>query len=282
MRAQLNQTEFDLFRTYIEGNCGISLSADKKYLIETRLSSLLAESGATTFAEFYSKIGTAPGVKLRAQIIDAMTTNETLWFRDGSPWIALRDHILPEMEQKASAGSRLRIWSAACSTGQEPYSMAMLIDEYASLATHRLSATQVDITATDISNSALFIAQRGVYDRISMNRGFTGEWAGFKTKYFTPSGAVSTISPQIKSRVSFRQFNLQGSLSPLGRFDVVFLRNVAIYFSEAFKKDLFNRIANVLNPGGLLVLGSAETTHGYSERFKTASMGRAIAYRLVG
>ncbi len=277
MRAQLSATEFDLFRNYIEQNCGISLSSEKKYLIETRLAGLLVESGSQSFTEFYRKLDASPGSRLRAQMIDAMTTNETLWFRDGSPWIALRDHIIPELEAKATG--RYRIWSAACSTGQEPYSMAMLIDHVSGMAGRRIMPSQVGIVATDISSSALMVAQRGIYDRFSMNRGFTGEWGRFKTKYFNASGAVSTISPSIKSRVKFRQFNLQGSLASLGRFDVVFLRNVAIYFSEEFKRDLLNRIANILNPGGLLLLGSAETTHGYSDRFKTASLGRAIAYR---
>jgi len=280
MRAQLSATEFDLFRNYIEQNCGISLSSEKKYLIETRLAGLLVESGSQSFTEFYRKLDASPGSRLRAQMIDAMTTNETLWFRDGSPWIALRDHIIPELEAKATG--RHRIWSAACSTGQEPYSIAMLIDHVSGMAGRRIMPSQVEIVATDISSSALMVAQRGIYDRISMNRGFTGEWGSFKTKYFNATGAISTISPSIKSRVKFRQFNLQGSLASLGRFDVVFLRNVAIYFSEEFKKDLLNRIANILNPGGLLLLGSAETTHGYSDRFKTASLGRAIAYRRAG
>ena len=279
MTPRLSQREFDLFRGYIEKSCGITLSDDKKYLIETRLASLVFETGASSFTEFYQKVDDVSASQLRSKIIDAMTTNETLWFRDGSPWVALRDHILPELESRFRPGQPLRFWSAACSTGQEPYSMAMLLSEYAGPG-RRIHPGNVEIVATDISKSALLVAQRGRYDRISMNRGFTGEWSNFKTKYFTGAGAVAEIDPKIRQRVRFVPFNLQESLMPLGSFDVVFLRNVAIYFSDAFRRELFNKIANILNPGGLLILGSAETIHGYSTRFKSATFGRAIAYRL--
>lgn len=280
MKAQLTQREFDLFRDFIEKNCGIALKDDKKYLVETRLAGLLAESGATNFSDFYYKLNGTVGPKLRGQIIDAMTTNETLWFRDGSPWVAMRDHILPDLERKFQPGKKLRIWSAACSTGQEPYSIAMLIDHASTMPMRRIKPTDVEVVATDISPSALMMAKMGRYDGISMRRGFTGEWAPFRDKYFTKRGMVSEIKPTLKDRIAFQQFNLQDSLARLGRFDVVFLRNVAIYFSEKFKSDLFDRIAAVLNPGGLLVLGTAETTHGYTRRFETVTLGRAIAYRV--
>lgn len=280
MKAQLTQREFDLFRDFIERNCGIALRDDKRYLVETRLAGLVSETGSTSFADFYRKLDRNPAPRLRNQIIDAMTTNETLWFRDGSPWVAMRDHILPELERKAN-GKQLRIWSAACSTGQEPYSMAMLIDHYASLPRRHLSPDKVQITATDISPSALMVAKMGRYDGISMRRGFAGEWAGFRDKYFTRRGVVSEIKPQLRQRIEFQQFNLQDRLARLGRFDVVFLRNVAIYFSEEFKSELFGRIAQILNPGGLLLLGTAETTHGYTKRFETVTLGRAIAYRVL-
>ena len=280
MTPRLNQQEFDLFRTYIEKMCGISLSDDKKYLIETRLTNLVFESGATSFSDFYRKLDASPSPQLRSKIIDAMTTNETLWFRDGSPWVALRDHILPDLE-KRKAGQKIRVWSAACSTGQEPYTISMIVDDYCRPEKRRrINPSDFEVVATDISNAALFMAKMGRYDRISMNRGFTGEWAPYKERYFESKGAISVIDDKIKSRVQFKQFNLQDSFAPLGRFDVVFLRNVAIYFSEDFKKNLFTKIANLLNPGGLLILGSAETTHGYSTRFKSTTLGRAMAYRI--
>lgn len=280
MKSQLTQREFDLFREYIERNCGISLKDDKKYLVETRLAGLVHETGSSSFSDFYRKLNGAPSPQLRTQIIDAMTTNETLWFRDGSPWVAMRDHILPELERKARPGQRMRIWSAACSTGQEPYSIAMLVDHYSNLPGRNLRPSSVEITATDISPSALMMAKNGRYDGISMRRGFTGEWKPFRDRYFDRKGTLRTIKPNIKDKVQFQGFNLQDSLSRLGRFDVVFLRNVAIYFSEAFKSDLFDRIAGILNPGGLLMLGTAETTHGYTRRFETVTLGRAIAYRV--
>ena len=271
-----NQEEFNLFKQYIERSCSIALSDDKKYLLESRLTRLVVESGCETFSEFYRYLTKSNSTALRDKIIDAMTTNETLWFRDTSPWIAFRDKVLPEL---IARGGRIRIWSAACSTGQEPYTISMMIDDFCRKSNKKVGPQQFEVVGTDISTSALFIAMAGRYDRISMNRGFTDDWISFRERYFEQSGQVSIVKPDIKKLVSFKRFNLQDSFAGLGAFDVVFIRNVAIYFSEAFKIDLYKRIQRAMNHGGYLFLGSSETLMGYSNSFETAQHGRAMFYR---
>jgi chemotaxis protein methyltransferase CheR len=273
-----NREEFDLFKRYIEQNCSIALTDDKKYLLESRLTKLVVESGCDTFLDFYKKIVQSNSPALRDKIIDAMTTNETLWFRDSSPWIAFRDRVLPSLMERPMSG-KIRIWSAACSTGQEPYTVCMLIDDFCRRSNGKVGIHQFEVTATDISTSALFIAMAGRYDRISMNRGFTEDWTPFKERYFEKSGAVNMIRDDIKRMVTFKRFNLQDSFAGLGVFDVVFIRNVAIYFSDDFKIDLYKKIQRSMNHGGYLFLGSSETLIGYSNNFESAQHGRAIFYR---
>ena len=275
-----NREEFDLFKRYIEQHCSISLSDEKKYLLESRLTKLVVESGCETFKDFYQKISRQHSNELRDKIIDAMTTNETLWFRDGSPWMTFREKVMPEMIERIQSEKRkIRIWSAACSTGQEPYTIGMLIHDGVQRSKTRASMTDFEIMATDISTSALFIAMAGRYDRISMNRGFTEEWAPFKERYFDKDGPVRVVRSDIKQLVTFKKFNLQDSFALLGSFDVVFIRNVAIYFSESFKIDLYRRIQNTMTKGAYLFLGSSESLHGYSKAFDTEQYGRATFYR---
>jgi chemotaxis protein methyltransferase CheR len=279
----ISQNEFDLFRGYIEKQSGIVVDDKKRYLIETRLSKLLIESGRESFADFYRYMTAAADITLRDKIVDAMTTNETLWFRDNSPWLAFRDYILPEIAQEASTKptKRFRVWSAACSTGQEPYSFAMLIDEFDAVPSgNSLPPDRFDILGTDISTSAIFIAMAGRYDRIAMERGLTDNWTRYRHKYFEEHGRVSEISSEIKKRVTFKRFNLQDSFESLGHFDIVLLRNVAIYFSDDFKRDLYDRIANAMLPGAYLILGSAETLMGLSDRFEPETHGQVRFYRL--
>jgi chemotaxis protein methyltransferase CheR len=282
---KIGDGEFNLLRSYIETQCGISIPDDKKYLIETRLTKIVVETASSSFQEFYLKVIGNKDPKLRERIVDAMTTNETLWFRDSAPWILFRQTILPAMAAalRSSPGRKIRIWSAACSTGQEPYTIAMLIDDFCASAVGKDTTTaQFEILASDISPSALFIAMSGRYDKISMNRGFDGDWARFKNKYFDNTGRAAEILPAIKSRVKFQKFNLQNDFGPLGRFDLIFLRNVAIYFSDAFKREIYDKLAKLILPGGGLILGSAETLVGYTTKFKTEEHGRAVIYRLVG
>ncbi|MBN2798874.1 MAG: protein-glutamate O-methyltransferase CheR [Deltaproteobacteria bacterium] len=282
---KINTSEFELLRRYIEIQCGITVAPEKQYLIETRLTRLVVETGSNSFGEFYQHVERAGNGPLRDKIIDAMTTNETLWFRDSSPYTALREKILREFsaENRGNPGAKMRIWSAASSTGQEPYSMAMVVDDYCrSPFSNQLRPEQVEIIATDISPSALFVAMAGRYDRISMRRGFVDDWAPYKDRYFTEDGRVSVIDDRIKGRVKYSRFNLQNSFAGMGKFHVIFLRNVAIYFSTEFKRALFEKLYQSLHPNGYLILGTAETTSGYTQRFTSENHGKAVLFRPRG
>ncbi|MCP4677219.1 MAG: protein-glutamate O-methyltransferase CheR [Deltaproteobacteria bacterium] len=281
----INPQEFSLLRDYIEKKCSISLSEEKKYLLESRLTRLVVENGCTSFNEFYHNVVSKNDPGIKNKIVDAMTTNETLWFRDSSPWVALLEQVLPELANRGRTipGQKFRIWSAACSTGQEIYTIAMLIDDFCQKNPGKgLKPDRFEIMGTDISTSALFIAMAGRYDRISMNRGLVGDWERFKSRYFEKKGMISTISSDLKSRVQFKQYNLQDSFAPLGNFDIVFLRNVAIYFSDDFKRNLFARIKGAMNQKGYLFLGSAETLTGYLDTMERETHGKSSFYRNNG
>jgi chemotaxis protein methyltransferase CheR len=173
------------------------------------------------------------------------------------------------------------MWSAACSTGQEPYSLAMLLDQYVRKNTSSQSV-QFEITATDISPSALFVAKAGRYDAISMERGFGPNWEHLRSMYFVRHGNISAIDAKIQHSVSFKRFNLQDSFSQFALQDLVLLRNVAIYFSDSFKRDLFARLAAAIRPGGLLVLGSTEAIVDEAHNFELERIGAAFCYRRAG
>lgn len=276
---EISKEEFSLLRNLIEQACGIALTEDKTYLIENRLAKLVAEQGCSTYSEFYLKASKDPDPSLRNKIVDAMTTNETLWFRDDHPFRVMTEHLLPIYDQEYRDGNRrdLRIWSAACSTGQEPYSIVMTILDFVRDGGRReLADDRTEILATDISPTALFLAKAGRYDAISISRGMKPEYL---ERYFTDKGRVHVLSEDIRNRVKFQSFNLQDSFASFGSFDLVFLRNVAIYFSIDFKRALFDKIADALRPGGHLFLGSAESLSGLSDRFEMCEHGRAIFYR---
>ena len=271
----LTETEFDLFQTMIEKECGIALQKDKQYLVESRLMNLVVEAGCETFKDFYAKINSSFDKTIKDKIIDAMTTNETLWFRDESPYTLLREKLYPEF---FNANKPCRIWSAACSTGQEPYSMTMVADEYANKKGIGNKLPQLlSIMATDISSSALLIAKTGRYNPIAMSRGMKPEYKGL---YFDEDKNTCVIKDKLKQFIEFKKFNLQESFQSIGKSDIVFLRNVAIYFSHDFKVELFRKIANNLNPGGYLVLGSSETLMGYSEDYDLLEHDRCRYYQV--
>jgi len=264
----ITSKEFELMRDYIEKECGIDLSRDKAYLIESRLSGILSESGLSSFEELYYKLRIQKDAKMNEKVIDAITTHETLWFRDRTPWRILEEVLLPTYidEIRQNKRNKVRIWSAGCSTGQEPYSTAMTIDSY--LERHRIKDISLDhfeIFATDISGSVLDIARAGKYDSISIIRGLDDE---YKNKYFTNEGRKWILSSKIRDRVVFRQFNLQNSFISLGKFDIVFCRYVLIYFSAQLKKEVFQKISQVLNrPRGVLFLGNSEVFTDYEDSF---------------
>jgi chemotaxis protein methyltransferase CheR len=278
----MSSSEFSLFQQWVEKNCSLSLREDKKYLLETRLARILAEHRCETFMELYRKVGTEADPALRDRIVDAVTTHETLWFRDESPWEALRQLVLPAIAKQAKErGEPARIWSAGCSTGQEPYSLAMLIDDFC--RSQRLPGVTPDlfhILATDVSAPALVLAMSGRYDAISMRRGFNIGFESYRQTYFGTSGSVSTLSSEIRSRVQFKRHSLQDTFAELGTFDLVLMRYVTIYFAGDFKQKLWPRVCASLRPKGLLLLGAAETLLDHDTGLGIERIDRAYFYRL--
>ena len=261
---KLAGNEFELLKSFVEKHCGIHLDPGKEYLIETRLTDIAVENECKTFFEFYQKAQSDTTGKLRNRIVDAMTTNETYFYRDDNLWNYLREVAVPELLRKAASGP-VRVWSAAASTGQEAYSVAILFDELARAQGTPSLTRNLEIVGTDISSAALFLAIAGRYDTLAIRRGLSDER---RQRYFSESGSVWVLSDEIKSRAKFRRFNLMDSLAPLGNFDLVLCRYVAIYFQDDFKKDLFKRIAGVLKPGCPLLLGATETLRGHSDEFE--------------
>jgi chemotaxis protein methyltransferase CheR len=277
--AELSTQEFKLLREYIRRHCGIALGDEKAYLVDSRLSKLVAEHACQGYGDFYQLAVNDTSNRIRDKIIDAMTTNETLWFRDIHPFAILRETLLPELAAQVRGGRQtpLRIWSAACSTGQEAYSIAMTVEE-CRLAGVLPAAHPVQIVGTDISSSALFLARNGRYDRMAMSRGLDEPR---RQRHFKPVGNVWELNPAIRQMASFSKFNLQDSPAPLGRFDIVFLRYVTIYFSDELKCGLLDRVADALTDGGCLILGAVESTRGYSTRFETLTGLGGSYYRLL-
>ena len=278
MKIQIGNEEFRLLRDYIQKSCGILVGDEKDYLVESRLSNLVIQSGCTTFRDFYLKAKNEPQSGLRDKIVDAMTTNETLWFRDGHPFRILNEKILGEYREQVlqKKRSKIRIWSAACSTGQEPYSVAMTINEYLKKQTV-LKPEMFEILATDISPTALFLAINGRYDNIAISRGLPQEMLD---RYFEKNGRVTGIKDTIKKMVKFKKFNFQDNFTLLGKFDIIMCRYVAIYFSETFKRDVFSKMADALSPGGYFFLGASESMGMYSNRFEMLEHNKGLYYRI--
>jgi chemotaxis protein methyltransferase CheR len=276
---QLTDTEFKLLREYIEKSCGIALGDEKAYLVENRLVGLLAQAGCSTFAQLHHKATSDPSLGLRDKIVDAMTTNETSWFRDRFPFDIMESVVYKKISAEISAGkrARARIWCAACSTGQEPYSIAIRLHEFVRKNSPALLSC-IDIVATDISPTVLFLALAGRFDQIAMSRGMPQD---IRDRYFTNSGRVWILNESIRKMVVFKKLNLQDDFSSLGKFDVIFCRNVMIYFSDTFKRRLFERFAAQLNPGAFFFLGASESASVYSNKFAMVSEDKHIYYQYV-
>lgn len=258
MIVNLSSKEFSLMKRYIEDKCGILISEDKAYLIESRLSKLLIDFKCNTFEEFYKLIYENKDEGITERIIDAITTNETLWFRDRKPWDILENVLMPEYvdQLRKNKKDKVRIWSAGCSTGQEPYTVAMIIDNYLSKNNiSDVSISQFEIVATDISGSIIELAKAARYDAISIMRGLP---EFYKNKYFEKQGRIYILKDNIKKMIKFYKFNLQKSFIFLGNFDLIYCRYVTIYFSDILKDDILKRIGLVLQQNGKLFLGSSE------------------------
>lgn len=276
MRKQIKiePSEVQLFSKYIYGLCGINIEASKAYLLETRLGRLLENEKCDSFTAFYHKVKSDLSKKLVHQLVDAITTNETLFFRDGNPFELLRHKILPEVfDQRNNGQKAIRIWSAACSTGQEIYSIAIILRELLGPS----PAINLKLIGTDISDTAIKQASYGAYNKFEIERGLPRERL---QRYFSPVGETWKIKDEIRSMVSFQKLNLMGPFSGMGKFDIIFCRNVAIYFTLEDRVKLFNKIADALEPDGYLIIGSTESLTGVCPRFVPKRHLKAIFYQL--
>jgi len=256
LRCSIDEHEFKLFRDYIEEKSGIIIPPEKAYLIETRLSKLMLDAGVESFGEFYDHIITNTDPRVSEKIINAMTINETMWFRDVAPWKVLKESVLPKLVEELVSGEkkRVRVWCAAVSTGQEAYSTVMCVDEYLNNNRSKgVDLSSFEFYATDISGSVLDIAKHGKYDKISIHRGLSDY---YREKYFINHGSVWEIDPKIRNAVKFERFNLQESYSRFGSFDIIFCRYVLIYFSNEIKKEIIAKIRSSLTEGGVLFTGN--------------------------
>lgn len=273
MDSSIDRDEYQAFCVFLREACGIMLGDNKHYLVSSRLAPLMQQRGLGDMGALLAALKSNRPAGLMQQVIDAMTTNETSWFRDGFLFDALGHSLFSEFAQRREP---LRIWSAACSSGQEPYSISMAVHEFNEQNPGRtLQGTQ--ILATDISPSMLRIAESGVYDAASLSRGMSPER---QQKYFRPHGRNFTLRADIRKRVSFREFNLTQNCQSLGKFDMVFCRNVLIYFASELKRDIIGRIVPILSPGGYFFVGAAETLASHTEAFDMQRIPGGFVYKL--
>ena len=269
----ISDQEYRDFSRFLESQCGIVLGDSKQYLVRSRLSPLVAKFKLASLSDLLRDVVTGRNRELRVAAVDAMTTNETLWFRDTYPFAVLADKLLPEI---AASKRPIKIWSAASSSGQEPYSMAMTVLETQARKPGMLP--NVSITATDISASMLDMCRAGIYDNLALGRGLSPER---RRTFFEDAGdGRMKVKDNVKRMVNFRPQNLMDSYALLGKFDIIFCRNVLIYFSPDMKSKVLNQMANSLNPGGYLLLGASESLTGLTDRFEMVRCNPGIIYKL--
>jgi chemotaxis protein methyltransferase CheR len=273
---KLKPEERQTVAQYIHSICAITLDQTKDYLIESRLNAVMTHSGCSSFSELVNRCKADSSGALKRSIIDEITTNETLFFRDTSPFDLLRFKIVPEIidRRARSAGVvPIRIWSAACSTGQELYSIAIILKELLG----DLSRYSIRLVGTDISDQAVSRASEGAFSQLEVERGLT---AAIREKCFTPHPRGWKIRDELRGMVSFRKLNLMDDFSSLGKFDVVFCRNVAIYFNERDRASLFTRIGQRLENDGSLLIGSMESLSNLCPQFESKRHLRSVFYQL--
>jgi chemotaxis protein methyltransferase CheR len=261
--------DYDYLRKLLKERSGLVLSADKQYLVESRLLPLARKISVSNLADLVAKLKVPGAERLIVDVVEAMTTNESFFFRDKIPFEHFREFMLPNLLKARATQRRLRIWCAAASTGQEPYSLAMILKEMAL----QLAGWRVEIVATDLSNEVLEKARAGLYSQFEVQRGLPIQML---MKYFSQAGETWQISPEIKAMVQYRPLNLLADFSALGHFDIVFCRNVLIYFDQPTKVDVLERIARLTEADGYLVLGAAETVVGLTEVFKPNNERRGL------
>jgi chemotaxis protein methyltransferase CheR len=260
--------DYEFLRKLLKERSGLDLSTDKQYLVESRLVPLARRAGLGGLAELVLKMKSGAEA-LTSDVVEAMTTNETFFFRDKIPFDHLCETILPQLIQARANRRSLRIWSAASSTGQEPYSIAMCLKEYGAV----LPGWRIEIVATDLSQEVLDKSKAGIYSQFEVQRGLPIQ---LLVKYFKQTGELWQLNADIRGMVQHRQLNLLNDFSCLGKFDIIFCRNVLIYFDQETKVRTFERLSKMLEPDGALMLGAAETVVGISDAFKPYPDKRGI------
>jgi chemotaxis protein methyltransferase CheR len=254
--------DYDFLRKCLKGRSGLALSADKQYLVESRLLPVARKAGLGGLPDLVAALRRGDDDSLMTKVVEAMTTNETFFFRDKAPFETFRSTVLPALLSARRASRCIRIWCAAASSGQEPYSLAMMLKEL----DRDLPGWRIELLATDLSGDVLERARRGIYSQFEVQRGLPIQ---LLIKYFTQVGDMWQIAPEIRAMVKFQQFNLLADFARLGVFDLIFCRNVLIYFDQPTKTLALDRLAGVLAADGYLALGAAETVVGLTDGFTT-------------
>jgi chemotaxis protein methyltransferase CheR len=260
--------EYEFLRKLLKERSGLDLAPDKQYLVESRLVPLARKNGLGGISELVQRVKAGADV-LTSEVVEAMTTNETFFFRDKIPFDLLKEPVLPALVRARANRRSLRIWCAASSTGQEPYSIAMCLKE----AGQALAGWRTEIVATDLSIGVLEKARAGLFSQFEVQRGLPIQYL---VKYFTQVGELWQLNADIRAMVQHRQLNLLQDFSHLGTFDIVFCRNVLIYFDQETKLGIFDRLARMIEPDGALVLGAAETVIGITSSFKPFAAHRGF------
>lgn len=271
----VNGADFDYIRSLVRDNTSIALDDSKVYLVNARLLPVARDAGIESVVALIKHLRSRPFGELHCRAVEAILTTETSFFRDFFPFEALRREVIPEIMAERRGGSRsLTIWSAGCSSGQEPYSMAMMLRE----AFPELATWNTRILASDVSNRMLEKSKTGIYSQTEVNRGLP---APMMVKFFRQNGTTWKINDEIRNMVNFFHHNLTREIPPLPPVDILSMRNVLIYFDVATKRLVLDRIRRHLRPGGLLILGTAETTLNLDERFERVQLRRAVFYRAM-
>lgn len=264
--------DYEYIRKLLKERSGLVLAADKQYLIESRLMPVARKAGCASISALVQRLSSSRSEALMTQVTEAMMINESFFFRDKIPFDLFRDTIMPALLQARAASRRIRIWCAAASTGQEPYSLAMLVKGMR----EKLTGWRIDIVATDISGDVLERARAGIYSQFEIQRGLPIQML---MQHFEQLGEQWRVAEDIRKMVQFRQLNLLDNFSQLGTFDVVYCRNVLIYFDQPTKINVLDRLARQLAPDGFMLMGAAETVVGLSDSFRPAPEKRGLYER---
>lgn len=274
MSSQINPKDYQAFQVLLEDYCGIVLGPNKQYLVSSRLKGLMQKHHLPNLGALVARLNQPGNADLRGKVVDLMTTNETQWFRDEYPFTFLKEIVFPELV--GAKKKNFSIWSSASSTGQEPYSMSIAFEEY--IANSMMLGLDLKILASDISPTVLDYARQGRYQLSEISRGLTTER---RNRHFVRQADDSwRVKPEVSSRISFKMINLLENFSYAGRFDVIFCRNVLIYFSTDLRKEIIDRMVKVLNPRGYLVLGASESLGAHSGLFEFVRYNGGLIYRL--